>query len=141
MSRRRARARVGTRGSAKAAPSARPRRSSTPSPTRFRRSACASTASRSARTGSSSCSTVARAEPPRRAYDSPVRRQRVAETRERIVAAGAELLHGFPIWNWDALTPGAVAEHAGVTERTVYRYFGSERELRDAVMARMEHEA
>jgi AcrR family transcriptional regulator len=77
----------------------------------------------------------------RRRYDSPVRRQRVAETRERIVTAGAELLHGFPIWNWRALTPGAVAEQAGVTERTVYRYFSSERELRDAVMARMERAA
>jgi AcrR family transcriptional regulator len=77
----------------------------------------------------------------RRRYDSPVRRQRVAETRERIVTAGTELLHGFPIWNWRALTPRAVAEHAGVTERTVYRYFSSERELRDAVMARMERAA
>jgi AcrR family transcriptional regulator len=70
-----------------------------------------------------------------------VRRQRVAETRERLVAAGAELLHGFPIWNWRALTPRAVAERAGVTERTVYRYFGSERALRDAVMDRMERDA
>ena len=76
-----------------------------------------------------------------RAYHSPVRRQQVAATRERIVAAGAELLHGFPIWNWRALTPRAVAEHAGVTERTVYRYFASERELRDAVMDRMEQDA
>ncbi len=70
-----------------------------------------------------------------------MRRQRVAETRERIITAGAELLHGFPIWNWRALTPRAVAEHAGVTERTVYRYFGSERELRDAVMDRMQRDA
>jgi AcrR family transcriptional regulator len=78
---------------------------------------------------------------PRRRYDSPVRRQRAAETRERIVAAGAELLHGFPVWNWNALTVRAVAERAGVNERTVYRYFPSERELRDAVMARLEEEA
>jgi AcrR family transcriptional regulator len=84
---------------------------------------------------------VAQTEQPRRRYDSPVRRQRVAETRERIVSAGAELLHGFPIWNWRALTPRAVAERAGVAERTVYRYFPSERDLRDAVMNRMEHEA
>ena len=76
-----------------------------------------------------------------RPYDSPVRRQQAAETRERIVASGAELLHGFPIWNWRALTHRAVAEHAGVTERTVYRYFGSERDLRDAVMDRMQEEA
>jgi AcrR family transcriptional regulator len=34
-----------------------------------------------------------------------------------------------------------VAERAGVTERTVYRYFPSERELRDAVLERLETEA
>ena len=78
---------------------------------------------------------------PRRRYDSPVRRQRAAETRERILVAGAELLHGFPIWNWGALTVRAVAERAGVNERTVYRYFASERELRDAVMGTLEEEA
>ena len=77
----------------------------------------------------------------RRRYDSPVRRQRAAETRERILTAGAELLHGFPIWNWRALTVRAVAARAGVNERTVYRYFTSERELRDAVMGRLEEEA
>lgn len=78
---------------------------------------------------------------PRRRYDSPLRRQRAAETRERIVAAGAALLHGFPIWNWRALTARAVAERAGVNERTVYRHFPSERVLRDAVLARLEEEA
>ncbi len=77
----------------------------------------------------------------RRRYDSPVRRQRAAETRERILTVGAELLHGFPIWNWRALTVRAVAARAGVNERTVYRYFTSERELRDAVMGRLEEEA
>lgn len=77
----------------------------------------------------------------RRAYDSPLRRQRAAETRERIVAAGAELLHGSPIWNWRALTARAVAERAGVNERTVYRHFAGERELRDAVLGRLEEEA
>jgi AcrR family transcriptional regulator len=34
-----------------------------------------------------------------------------------------------------------VAQRAGVNERTVYRYFASERELRDAVMRRLEEEA
>ena len=77
----------------------------------------------------------------RRPYDSPVRRQRAAETRDRIVAAGAEILHGFPVWNWHALTVRAVAERAGVNERTVYRYFAGERELRDAVLAHLEAEA
>jgi AcrR family transcriptional regulator len=78
---------------------------------------------------------------PTRSYDSPVRRQKVAETRERIVAAGEELLHGFPVWNWSALTARAVAERAGVTERTVYRYFGDQRGLRDAVIDHMEQES
>lgn len=75
---------------------------------------------------------------PSRKYDSPLRRQRAAETRERIISAGVDILHGFPVWNWRALTVGAVAERAGVNERTVYRYFSGERELRDAVMARQE---
>lgn len=70
-----------------------------------------------------------------------MRRQRVAETRARIVAAGAEILHGYPVWDWDALTVRAVAQRAGVTERTVYRYFASERALRDAVMVELEEQA
>ncbi len=70
-----------------------------------------------------------------------MRRARAAETRARIVAAGAEILHGYPIWNWGALTVRAVAQHAGVNERTVYRYFASERALRDAVMVELEDEA
>ncbi len=78
---------------------------------------------------------------PRRQYDSPLRRQRAAETRERIVAAGSEILHRYPIWNWRALTVGAVAARAGVNQRTVYRHFASEHELRDAVLARLEEEA
>jgi AcrR family transcriptional regulator len=79
--------------------------------------------------------------PARRRYDSPVRRQQAAETRERILAAGAELLHGFPTWNWAALTVKAAAERAGVNERTVYRYFATERDLRDAVLERFEQES
>ena len=79
--------------------------------------------------------------PARRRYDSPVRRQQAAETRERIIAAGSELVHEFAVWNWDALTFRAVAERAGVGERTVYRYFPTERHLHDAVMARLEEEA
>ena len=35
----------------------------------------------------------------------------------------------------------AVAERAGVNERTVYRHLGNERGLRDAVMRRMEQQA
>jgi AcrR family transcriptional regulator len=77
----------------------------------------------------------------RRPYDSPLRRQRAAETRDRIIAAGAEILHEFPVWNWSALTVRAVAERAGVNERTVYRHFANERDLRDAVFVRLEEEA
>jgi AcrR family transcriptional regulator len=78
---------------------------------------------------------------PRRQYDSPVRRQQAAATRDRILTSGAELLHGFPIWNWSALTVRAVAERAGVSERTVYRHFATERALRDAVLERLEEES
>ena len=77
----------------------------------------------------------------RRRYDSPVRRARAAETRERIVAAGAELAHSLTRWDWRSITVRAVAERAGVSERTVYRNFETERELRDAIMRRLEQEA
>ncbi len=77
----------------------------------------------------------------RRRYDTPVRRQRAADTRERIVRAGSELAHEFASWDWKALTFRAVAERAGVGERTVYRHFPTERHLHDAVMQRLEEEA
>lgn len=77
----------------------------------------------------------------RRSYDSPVRRERAAETRTRIVTAGSELVHGFDGWNWEGLTYRAVAEQAGVGERTVYRHFPTERLLHDAVMQRLHEEA
>lgn len=35
----------------------------------------------------------------------------------------------------------AVADEAGVSERTIYRHFGTERGLRDAVMRRLERES
>jgi AcrR family transcriptional regulator len=79
--------------------------------------------------------------PERRRYDSTLRRERAAATRERIVAAGAEILHGASIRDWQVLTIRAVAERAEVNERTVYRHFGNERALRDAVMHRLEEEA
>jgi AcrR family transcriptional regulator len=78
---------------------------------------------------------------PGRPYDGTLRRERAAETRERIVVAGSELLHRSSVRDWKKLTVRAVAERAGVNERTVYRYFGSERGLRDAVMHRNEQEA
>jgi AcrR family transcriptional regulator len=79
--------------------------------------------------------------PPGRTYDGKLRRQRAAETRERILDAGSELIHRTSVRDWKKLTVRSVAERAGVNERTVYRYFGSERGLRDAVMHRNEQEA
>ena len=77
----------------------------------------------------------------RRSYDSTLRRQRAAETRERIIAAGSDLLHGSSVRDWHGLTIRAVAEKAGVNERTVYRHFVNEQGLRDAVMHEFEKEA
>ena len=73
---------------------------------------------------------------PRRRYDGTLRRQQAGETCDRIVAAGSDLLRGSPIRDWRALTIRAVAERAGVNERTVYRHFVNEQGLRDAVMHR-----
>jgi AcrR family transcriptional regulator len=77
----------------------------------------------------------------RRSYDSTLRRQRAAETRARIIAAGSELLHGSSVRDWHGLTIRSVAEKAGVNERTVYRHFANEQGLRDAVMHEFEDEA
>lgn len=77
----------------------------------------------------------------RRTYDNRARQQKAAQTRERIVAAGSELVHAFDSWDWRDLTFKAVAERAGVGERTVYRHFPTERHLHDAVMQRLESEA
>ena len=86
-------------------------------------------------------SEVAVAERTRRRYDSSLRREKAAETRRAIVMAGAELLRGSHVRDWEALTIRAVAEGAGVNERTVYRHFLNERGLRDAVMHQIEQEA
>src|SRR6478736_2648823 len=77
----------------------------------------------------------------RRSYDNRARQEKAAQTRGRIVAAGSELVHAFDTWNWRDLTFKAVAERAGVGERTVYRHFPTERHLHDAVMQRLEEEA
>ena len=77
----------------------------------------------------------------RRRYDSSLRRERAAQTRERIVDAGLQLAHECPVWDWRALTIRAAAERAGVSERTVYRHFPGEREFHDAVMQRLEEQA
>jgi AcrR family transcriptional regulator len=77
----------------------------------------------------------------RRKYESPVRRERAAKTRESILAAGCELVGGFPIGDWRGLTIRAVARRAGVNERTVYRHFLNERALHQAVLRRLQEEA
>ncbi len=93
-------------------------------------------------TGNEDGSSYARAMvEPRRRYESPVRRAQAAQTRERIVVAGAELVHSSPRWDWREVTVRAVAQRAGVNERTVYRHFASERDLHEAVIRRLEEEA
>ena len=62
-------------------------------------------------------------------------------TRERIVAAGVEMVRGFKTWDWTDLTFRAVAERAGVGERTVYRHFPTERILHSAIMSGLAMEA
>jgi AcrR family transcriptional regulator len=77
----------------------------------------------------------------RRRYDNTRRREFAAQTRERIVIAGAELVRASSIRDWRGVTIRAVAERADVNERTVYRHFANERGLYDAVMHRLEVEA
>ena len=61
--------------------------------------------------------------------------------RERILAAASNLVHEFKSWDWRPLTFRAVAERAGVGERTVYRYFANEQLLHEAVMHRLAEES
>jgi AcrR family transcriptional regulator len=77
----------------------------------------------------------------RRRYDSPVRRLRAAESRERIISGAAELARELPSWDWGSLTIQAVADQAGVSRRTVYRHFASEAALHAALADRLLEEA
>lgn len=70
----------------------------------------------------------------RRRYHSPLREQQAAQTRKKLITAGVKLVQELPDWDWRHLTFKAVAKRAGVSERTVYRHFASERQLRDSVM-------
>lgn len=76
-----------------------------------------------------------------RRYDNTKRRAQAEATRMRIVEAGAELLRESSIRDWHTVTVRAVADRAGVHERTVYRHFGTDRRLRDAVMEHHEAQA
>jgi AcrR family transcriptional regulator len=80
-------------------------------------------------------------EPAQRPYRSPLREQKTAETRERIVRAGVAIVERLPDWDWSAMTFQAVAECAGVSKRTVFRHFATERDLHDAVMQRFQERA
>jgi AcrR family transcriptional regulator len=71
-----------------------------------------------------------------RSYNSPLRQQQASTTRDRIVTAGADLARKLPIWDWRAMTFKAVGERAQMNERTVRRYFATERSLRDAIHQR-----
>lgn len=77
----------------------------------------------------------------KRAYNSPVREQQIAETIEKIIVAGAELIRRFDGWDWKNLNALAVAKRAGVGKRTVQRYFPTEKLLRDAVLQRLVQES
>jgi AcrR family transcriptional regulator len=77
----------------------------------------------------------------RRHYDSPVRRERAARTRDRIADAGMALVRELPAWDWRSVTFAAVAARAEVGIRTVYRYFPTERDLHDAIMSRLQQAA
>jgi AcrR family transcriptional regulator len=79
--------------------------------------------------------------PGRRRYDSPVRRERAARTRDRIADAGVALVRELPSWDWRSVTFAAVAARAEVGIRTVYRYFPTERDLHDAIMSRLQQAA
>jgi AcrR family transcriptional regulator len=63
-----------------------------------------------------------------------IRAQYKAMTRERILDAAVDLIAK----DGAALTIAAVAEHAGVTDRTIYRHFATREALLDAVWPRMQ---
>jgi AcrR family transcriptional regulator len=77
----------------------------------------------------------------RRGYDNTRRIEQAAQTSERIISAALELIRRSSIRDWRGVTVRAVADRAGVSERTVYRHFGAERGVRDAVMRRLEEQA
>ncbi len=84
---------------------------------------------------------LAEPDPPRRPVrqlpSPPARRTDAGAHHCRRVRA----LRGSAVRDWRGLTIRAVAEEAGVNERTVYRHFGNEQGLHDAVMHRLEEEA
>ena len=77
----------------------------------------------------------------KRRYNSVVRQQQTNKTRELIINGGVELVQEFTEWDWKNLTFRAVGERAGVSERTVYRYFPTEQALKDAIIQKLVEES
>lgn len=63
-------------------------------------------------------------------YESPLRDEQKAATRQRILAAAERLIQDAELGE---MTFAAVARAAGVQERTVYRHFATKGELLDAL--------
>ena len=76
-----------------------------------------------------------------RRYDNSRRREAAAQTRQRIIDAGCEVARESDVRDWRGVTMAAVAERAGVSERTVYRHFGSEAALRRGVIDAIQQRA
>lgn len=70
------------------------------------------------------------AEPARRTYASSLREQQAEQTREKILAAVAGLLREGEM---EDLSYNLVAERAGVSVPTIYRYFPSRKALLDGM--------
>lgn len=77
----------------------------------------------------------------KRRYESPLRRAQARATRERILEAASEMVREFQSWDWRPLTFRAVAERAGIGERTVYRHFPTVRVLHEAVMQQLHRDS
>lgn len=73
----------------------------------------------------------------KRSYNSPLREQQIAETKERIIVAGIELVRSYDSLDWKNLNATAVAKQSGLGKRTVQHYYPTERVLRDAVLQRL----
>jgi AcrR family transcriptional regulator len=67
-----------------------------------------------------------------RRYESPLRQAQAEETRQRILAAVAELFEETPE---EALSFDAIAAKAGVQKRTVFRHFAGKDALLEAFWA------
>ncbi len=73
-----------------------------------------------------------------RAYRSPVRAERAADTQRRIAMAAREL---FAENGFRGTTVARIAERAGIAAPTVYASFGSKGAIVRALLLQMEHDA